>query len=60
MAPDTAVHLYVLGVATVGGLAAALVSAAVIDLAETSWSRVAVRIAGSWIAAIGLMTIGLA
>jgi urease accessory protein len=61
MAPDTAVHLFVLGVATVGGLITALVSAATIDLAEAAaWSRVAVRIAGSWIAAIGIMIIGLA
>ena len=60
MVPDATVYLFVLGVAAVGGLATALVSAAVIDLAETSWSCVAVRIAGSWIAAIGLMTIGLA
>jgi urease accessory protein len=60
MAPDTAVHLFVLGVATVGGLVTALVSAAAIDLAEAAWSRVAVRIAGSWIAAVGIMMIGLA
>ena len=60
MAPDTAVHLYVLGVAAVGGLATALVSAAIVDLAETEWLRIGVRVAGTWIAAIGLMTIGLA
>jgi hypothetical protein len=36
------------------------VSAATIDLSDAAWSRVAVRIAGSWIAAIGLMMIGLA
>ena len=59
MAPDTAVHLFVLGVAAVGGLVTALVSAATIDLATTAWSRIAVRVAGSWIAAIGIMTIGL-
>jgi urease accessory protein len=60
MAPDTAVHLFVLGVAAVGGLVTALVSAATIDLAAAAWARVAVRIVGSWIAAIGIMTIGLA
>jgi hypothetical protein len=60
MAPDTTVYLFVLGVAAVGGLVTALVSAAIIDLSATAWSRVAVRIAGSWIAAIGLMMIGLA
>jgi hydrogenase/urease accessory protein HupE len=60
MAPDTTVHLFVLGVAAAGGLVTALVSAAAIDLAPAPWSRVAVRVAGSWIAAIGIMTIGLA
>jgi hydrogenase/urease accessory protein HupE len=59
MAPDTTVYLFVLGVAAAGGLVTALVSAAAIDLAPAPWSRVAVRVAGSWIAAIGIMTIGL-
>jgi urease accessory protein len=49
-----------MAVAAAGGLVTALVSAAIIDLAATPWSRVAVRIAGSWIAAIGIMMIGLA
>jgi hydrogenase/urease accessory protein HupE len=60
MAPDTAVHLFVLGVASAGGIVTALVSAATLDLAARRWSRVGVRILGSWIAAIGIMTIGLA
>ena len=61
MAPDTATHLFVLGVATIGGLITALVSAATIDLATTAaWPRVAIRIAGSWIAAIGILMIGVA
>jgi hydrogenase/urease accessory protein HupE len=60
VAPDAAVYLFVLGVAAVGGLVTALVSAAIVDLSDAAWSRVAVRIAGSWIAAIGLMMIGLA
>jgi urease accessory protein len=60
MAPDTSIHLFILGVAAAGGLVTALVSAATIDLAARPWSRVAVRILGSWIAAIGIMTIGLA
>jgi hydrogenase/urease accessory protein HupE len=60
MAPDTTVYIFVLGVAAVGGLATALVSAAIVDLAETEWLRIGVRVAGTWIAAIGLMTIGLA
>jgi hydrogenase/urease accessory protein HupE len=61
MTPETATHLFVLGVATIGGLVTALVSAATLDLAAKAvWPRVAVRIAGSWIAAIGIITIGLA
>jgi urease accessory protein len=60
MAPDTSVHLFMVGVAAAGGVVTALVSAASIDLAATPWTRVAVRIAGSWIAAIGIMMIGLA
>jgi urease accessory protein len=60
MSPETATHLFILGVAALGGLVTALVSAATIDLAARAWSRVAVRIAGSWIAAIGIMTTGLA
>jgi hypothetical protein len=38
----------------------AVVSAATSDLAARAWARVGVRIVGSWIAAIGIMTIGLA
>lgn len=46
--------------AAVGGLVTALMSAAIIDLAETEWLRIGVRVAGSWIAAIGLMMLRLA
>ena len=53
-------HLFIPGIAVVGGLVTALVSAATIDLASRTWSRVGVRVVGSWIAAIGIMTIGLA
>jgi urease accessory protein len=60
MVPGTSVHLFILGVATAGGLVMALVSAATIDLAERAWARVGVRILGSWIAAIGIMIIGVA
>ena len=60
MGPDAAVHLFVPGVAAAGGLVIALVSAATLDLAARTWARVGVRILGSWIAAIGIMTIGLA
>jgi urease accessory protein len=60
MGPDTAFHLFVPGVAAAGGLVVALVSAATIDLATRPWARIGVRVVGSWIAAIGIMTIGLA
>jgi urease accessory protein len=60
MEPHTAMHLFIPGVAVAGGLFTALVSAATIDLAARTWARVGVRIAGSWIAAIGIMMIGLA
>jgi hypothetical protein len=60
MGPDTATHLFVLGIGAAGGLVVALVSAATIDLATRPWARVGVRVVGSWIAAIGIMTIGLA
>jgi urease accessory protein len=60
MGPETAIHLFILGVAAAGGLVIALASAAIIDLAARPWTRVGVRIAGSWIAAIGIMMIGLA
>jgi urease accessory protein len=58
--PETAAHLFVLGVAVVGAVATALVGAATIAAAgQAAWPRIAVRIAGSWIAAIGIMMIGL-
>jgi urease accessory protein len=53
--------LFVPGVALVGFIITALASAATLALtARADWPRVAVRIAGSWIAAIGIMMIGLA
>jgi urease accessory protein len=60
MGPDSAMHLFIPGIALAGGLVTALVSAATIDLAARTWARVGVRVVGSWIAAIGIMTIGLA
>jgi urease accessory protein len=60
MEPDTAMHLFIPGIVVAGGLVTALVSAATIDLTARTWARVGVRILGSWIAAIGIMTIGLA
>jgi urease accessory protein len=56
-----ALPLFVPGVALVGFVITALASAATLALtARADWPRVAVRIAGSWIAAIGIMMIGLA
>jgi urease accessory protein len=60
MGPDTAMHLFIPGIAVAGGLVTALVSAVTLDLASRTWARVGVRVVGSWIAAIGIMTIGLA
>ena len=61
MTPDVAAHLFVPGVALIGFVAAAVVSAATLALtARAEWLRIAVRVAGSWIAAIGIMMIGLA
>jgi urease accessory protein len=61
MTADVAAHLFVPGVALLGFMAIALVSAATLALsARAEWLRIGVRVAGSWIAAIGLMMIGLA
>jgi urease accessory protein len=50
--------LYVLGVASAGLIGVTLASAAVVALAE-GWQRIAVRVLGSWIAAIGMMMLAL-
>jgi len=56
-----ALHLFVPGVALIGFVVMALASAATLALtARADWPRVAVRVAGSWIAAVGIMMIGLA
>lgn len=61
LTPEVAAHLFVPGVALFGFMAAALVSAATLALsARAEWLRIGVRVAGSWIAAIGIMMIGLA
>lgn len=60
MTADVAAHLFVPGVALVGFMAVALVSAASLALtARAEWLRIGVRVAGSWIAAIGIMMVGL-
>jgi urease accessory protein len=49
--------LGLLGVAAVAFVLVALASALVVSL-EAPWTRIAVRVAGSWIAAIGLLLLG--
>ena len=61
MTPEVAAHLFVPGVASIGFIAAAVVSAVTLALsARAQWLRIAVRVAGSWIAAIGILMIGVA
>lgn len=56
MTPETTVVPFVLGVVAGGVVLIALAAAAVVALTERAdWVRIAVRAAGSWIAAIGLM-----
>jgi hydrogenase/urease accessory protein HupE len=49
--------LALLGIATAVFVAAALVTAFVVSL-RAAWARLAVRVAGSWIAAIGILMLG--
>ena len=51
--------LGLLGIAAVAFVLVALASALVVSL-KTPWTRIAVRVAGSWIAAIGLLVLGWA
>ncbi len=66
VAPDTDVALYATGLAGVGYAAITLAMALSVRLLgpearlAAPWRQVAVRVAGSWIAAIGLMTAALA
>ena len=66
VAPDTDVALYATGLAGVGYVAITLAMALSVRLLgpearlAAPWRQVAVRVAGSWIAAIGLMTAALA
>lgn len=55
---DTALHLFFPGVALAGLLLTAFVAAATISFRE-GWQRIAIRVAGSWITAIGLLVVGL-
>jgi urease accessory protein len=61
LTPEVVVQLFVPGVTLIGFVAVAVVSAATLALsARAEWLRVAVRVAGSWIAAIGILMIGVA
>jgi urease accessory protein len=61
LTPEVAAHLFVPGVALIGFMAVAVVSAATLALAaRAEWLRIAVRVVGSWIAAIGILMIGVA
>ena len=51
--------LGLLGIAAVAFVLVALASALVVSL-KAPWTRIAVRVAGSWIAAIGLLVLGWA
>ncbi len=60
MTPETNPVLFVPGVATTGIVLVLLVTAVTVVTVRTwSWSRIAVRAVGSWIAAIGIMVAGL-
>jgi len=51
---------FVLGVATAGLIVLALIAAGGVALvARHDWTRIAVRAAGSWVAAVGLITLAL-
>ena len=56
--PATVTHLFVPGVAVAGIVLLTLVSALVVS-ARLEWQKTAMRIAGSWIAAIGVLMLAL-
>ena len=61
LTPEVAAHLFVPGVALIGFMTAAVVSAATLALtARAEWLRIGVRVVGSWIAAIGILMVGMA
>lgn len=58
--PGVNKSLFDLGVATAGLVAWALIAAATVTLVrQAGWVRIAVRAAGSWVAAIGLMVMAV-
>ena len=58
ISPPIAMHLFVPGV-VVSGITLVAIFAAVAVSLQVPWQRVAIRVAGSWIAAIGILVIGL-
>jgi urease accessory protein len=59
VAPSIAMHLFVPG-AVVTGIAMVAIFAAIAVSLAVPWQRIAIRVLGSWIAAIGILVIGLA
>jgi hypothetical protein len=59
VASSIAMHLFVPGV-VVAGIALGAVFAAVAVSRQVPWQRVAIRVVGSWIAAIGLLIAAVA
>lgn len=51
--------LYVAGVTTAGYVVVAILSAAVVAARHLTWAPIAARTVGSWVAAIGVMVLGL-
>ncbi len=58
LSPSVAVSLFIPGVVLSGLSLLAVVAAVAVSL-KAPWQRVAVRVAGSWIAAIGILVMGL-
>ena len=55
---EVAWHLHVLGTASAGLLVVGVVAATIVS-PRVAWQRIAVRVAGSWTTAIGILTLGL-
>lgn len=59
MTSGLAWHLYSLGI-VLSGIALVALAAAVAVSLRVAWQRIAIRVVGSWIAAIGILMLGLA
>jgi hypothetical protein len=57
ISPSIAMHLFVPGV-VVAGIAMVAIFAAIAVSRKVPWQRIAIRVVGSWIAAIGILVIG--